>query len=266
MVALLHPMPVTLTIVAAVLFALVAERGVPPSITLLQIVLVVAASQIAIAVYNDVCDLELDRWTHPERPLPRGLLSSRSALIIVGFCSAAAVALAASNGPVSIVLVGLGTGAGLLYSAALKRTVWSWVPFAVAFPLLPVWVFVAIQRTLPALWTFLIIGIPVATAIHLADSLPDIEQDRAYGIRSLACCLGCRWTGWICWLSLALAVVEVVALSPLARTPTFALAGVCLCSLLLALAITRGPTRLFHRYLIALAALALSTGWIGAAQ
>ena len=33
---------------------------------------------------------------------------------------------------------------GFLYSARLKRTGWSWLPYAVAYPIVPLWVWVSL--------------------------------------------------------------------------------------------------------------------------
>ena len=88
------------------------------------------------------------------------------------------------------ILVLLGLGAGWAYDLWLKPTPLSFLPFAIAFPLLPAWVGLVAGRPLPSLAWLFIAGVPLATAIHLADSLPDVELDRAAGLRTLAVQLG----------------------------------------------------------------------------
>jgi len=52
----------------------------------------------------------------------------------------------------------LGLAAGWAYDLGLKRTPLSFLPFAVAFPLLPIWVGLVAGRALPGLLTFFVVG------------------------------------------------------------------------------------------------------------
>ena len=75
--------------------------------------------------------------------------------------------------------------AALAYDIGLKRTVWSWLPYAVAFGLLPVVVWlVSPQDGLPPTWLVLA-GALLGVGAHGANVLPDYDRDRASGVLGL---------------------------------------------------------------------------------
>jgi 4-hydroxybenzoate polyprenyltransferase len=111
-------------------------------------------------------------------------------LAIAVACGLIAVALALALSPLAAALAALGIGIGWVYDLAAKPTPFSVLPFALAFPLLPVWAGVAagyFPRSVPAVF---LAGAPVAAAIHLADAIPDAESDAAAGSRTLAVAIG----------------------------------------------------------------------------
>jgi hypothetical protein len=68
-------------------------------------------------------------------------------------------------GPWVAALVAFGTGAGLAYNAWFKRSVWTWLPFAVGLPTLPVCAFLVVDRFDPRLGLLYPIGLPLVLAI-----------------------------------------------------------------------------------------------------
>src|SRR5436309_14722226 len=76
-----HPIPVLFHIIAVTIFALLAAW---PHFIWSVIVLVIAAHaamQVSIAMLNDYCDRGTDTQSNPEKPIPRGLIQPREALI-----------------------------------------------------------------------------------------------------------------------------------------------------------------------------------------
>jgi 4-hydroxybenzoate polyprenyltransferase len=115
-----------------------------------------------------------------------------------------------------------GFAAGWAYDLWLSATPLSFLPFAVAFPLLPTWVGLVAGRPLANFAWLIIAGALMAIAIHLGDSLPDIVSDRAAGSRNLAVTLGSDRTirAIIAFLLLgALAVVASLASRPVVAVP-----------------------------------------------
>ena len=84
-------------------------------------------------------------------------------------------------------LIGLaGLLCGLLYDVYFKRTPLSWLPYTVAFPLLPTWVFVSAEAWSAMLWWVFPLAAGLGLALHLANQEPDIAGDRATGVYGFA--------------------------------------------------------------------------------
>jgi 4-hydroxybenzoate polyprenyltransferase len=260
LVALFHPLPVLITVAAAAGFALAATHGEVPGDRLGWFLGSVLLTQLAISVHNDYCDRELDAVAKPERALPRGAVAPGAALGLAVALLAAGLALSWPLGPAALGLGALGTGAGLLYSAGLKRTIWSWAPFWVGFPTLALWAFAATGRLRPDLWSVYLVGLPLVLAVHLADTLPDVVVDRAAGVRGLAHRLGPAGAQRSCWL--ALLAAQLLAL--LARPGGPALGAAWLASLagLAAAVATRRDLARGHWLAVAAGALALALDWL----
>jgi 4-hydroxybenzoate polyprenyltransferase len=188
---LLHPVPSLLTTAAAVAFAMIFGLLVrdPKVGWIIAIMLLV---QFSISALNDWADADLDAHTGRRRPIPLGLVPARSALIVAIACAAGALlgSVVSGFGLVAFLMVALGLASGWAYDLRLKRTPLSVLPFALAFPLLPLWTAVVAGRSLGSVSLVLLGGIPLAAAIHLADAIPDREADRGAGVNSLAVALG----------------------------------------------------------------------------
>jgi 4-hydroxybenzoate polyprenyltransferase len=260
LLALFHPLPVLITVAAAAGFALAAAHGDLPADRLGWFLGSVLLTQLAISVHNDYCDRGLDAVAKPDRALPRGSLAPTTALGLATLLLAAGLALSWPLGPAALALGALGTGAGLLYSAGLKRTIWSWAPFWVGFPTLALWAFAAAERLRPDLWSVYLVGLPLVLAIHLADTLPDVASDRAAGVRGLAHRLGPTATQRASWLALLVGLV----LAQLARPGGPALSAAWLASLvgLVAAMILRRDLARGHWLAVAAGALALGLDWL----
>jgi len=260
LVALFPPLPVLITAAAAAGFALAAAHGDVPADRLVWFLGSVLLTQLAISVHNDYCDRELDAVAKPGRALPRGAVAPGTALGLAVALLVAGLALSWPLGPAALGLGALGTGAGLLYSAGLKRTRWSWAPFWVGFPTLALWAFAATERLRPDLWSVYLVGLPLVLAVHLADTLPDVAVDRAAGVRGLAHRLGPAAAQRASWL--ALLAAQLLAL--LARPGGPALSAAWLASLagLVAAVAARSDLARGHWLAVAAAALALGLDWL----
>ncbi len=225
-----------------------------------MMLLIVALSQIAIAVYNDLCDMDLDIRSKATRPLVSGRVTPGVAIGIVAVSAIAALDVAFRLGVVSGILVSIGILAGLSYSRLFKRTALSWLPFAVAFPVLPAWVVVVVGAPTPRLWILALLGPPLAIAIHLSDSLPDIEEDRRLGSGGIAVRLGPRWSMRFCRGLLVAAGLISVALAPLEPRPIYAVVGGA--TALTVVFLTRRTDSCLTRNVVALSAILVGLGWL----
>jgi 4-hydroxybenzoate polyprenyltransferase len=187
----LHPVPSVLTTVAAVAFAAIFGIALAdPKIG--WIIAIMLLVQFSISALNDWADADLDAKAGRHRPIPLRVISPRTALFVALACAAGALLSSAASGfgLAAFLLVVVGLATGWAYDLGLKRTPLSVLPFAIAFPLLPLWVGIVAGRPLGLLSPVLLGGIPLAGAIHLADAIPDRDADHAAGIHSLAVALG----------------------------------------------------------------------------
>ena len=254
----LHLRAIPVVLGAALVFVWVASRGGPPSSTGLFVVSLLL-TQIAIAFHNNWCDRDLDAATKPWRLIPRGSLGAVSAHRIGWTLFVIGLAVAVPLGPFVVLAIAVGTGCGFVYDAGLKRTIWSFAPFCVALPTLPVAAFLVAGRGDALLAVAYLVGAPLVVAIHLADALPDIAHDRAFGLRTLAVRLGTRRAYLACWAGVAAAAGLALAFWPTGGRPG-PLFAASIGGLALGVAVAQWPR--VHRVIIPIAAVALATDWL----
>ena len=179
-VRLVHPFPSLLVTAVTVAMAFAADRS-PETGVLLQLGLGMLLYQFAIGAANDVVDLADDAETKPWKPLVRGDLRTDQATRFAVLVALAGLALTFSLPLVPWLLGVGGLLCGLAYDFGLKRTRLSWLPLSVALPLVPAWVFTALDAWDPLLWWLFPAGITAGLAVHLANELPDAAEGPAHG-------------------------------------------------------------------------------------
>ena len=196
-----HLVPVIVVELATLGFAAIAWGGVPPPRLLLPLLLGMLGGQLAIGATNELADLPFDAVAKPDKPLPSGDVSLRGAraMAIAGLAMMSACGL--WLGLPAFALLALGTGLGVAYDLWLKRTVWSWLPYLLALPLLPVWVFLALGRPEPRLLLLYPLGALATVGVHFAQALPDVASDRASGQQTPTSRLGSRSAFALAWLA-----------------------------------------------------------------
>ena len=209
---IIHPFPVGLNVAATAALAGIAVDGVPAAADLARLTVAMFCVQAAIGASNDYCDRDLDAITKPYKPIVRGLVEPRVALLLAALLALVAGALTATFGPLSFAVGACGLLAGLAYNVRLKRSVLSPLPFMVALPALPFWVWISLDQFANELWWLVAFGPLIGLSVHLANTAPDLEQDRQAGVRGLAHMLGIERTLAIAWGSFAAALILAVAL------------------------------------------------------
>ncbi|MDQ3657912.1 MAG: UbiA family prenyltransferase [Chloroflexota bacterium] len=209
-----HAVPIVVVMSATAAFALIAARGWPGTGPMTWLLLAMFGGQLAIGAVNELVDADLDALTKPDKPIPAGLVSRRGAwTVAIGGCLAMAIFSLRFDVPVFLVCA-LGTGVGVAYSVWFKRTVWSWIPYLIALPLLPIWVWLALSEVDPGLYAIYPIGAAAVIAVQIAQSIPDVEADAQGNVRTLAVALGSTYARLACWGALGLAAVLAAALAP----------------------------------------------------
>lgn len=254
-----HPLPsVAVTALAAGLAAL---AGLPPGLVIL-VTAAVFTGQLSIGWSNDFLDAERDRAVNrTDKPVAAGAVTARAAGLATGVALTLTLVLSAAlgwpGGAVALVTV----LCGWVYNLGLKATVLSWLPYAVAFGLLPaIATLSATPSRWPAAWA-MTAGALLGVAAHLANVLPDLSQDASTGVRGLPHRLGAKGTA-LSGAGLLLAVSAVVVLGPGSQPGPWRWAGFGAAVLIAAAAATsayRDPSsRRFFLAIILIAVLDLA--------
>jgi len=151
-----------------------------------------ATGQATVGWTNDLHDSAADRAVgRANKPTVRGdlrpedlrlpILVSATLTLPLSFFAAGWIGGAAHIAAVA---------SALAYNFFLARTVWSWVPYAVSFALMPVFIAQASSLTLWPTIAVVLLSVLVGVTAHLLNAVPDIGIDRETGWGGLAVSLG----------------------------------------------------------------------------
>ena len=207
-----HPGPT----VAVTLFAAALAAGVgSPGWTAAGVGLAVLAGQLSVGWSNDWIDAARDLAVgRSDKPVASGAVSGatvgRSAVVAALACVLLSFALGWRAGLTHVAAVAV----AWTYNARLKSSAWSWLPYAVSFGLLACVVTLALPgRSVPPAWAVAGAGL-LGVGAHLANVLPDLEDDAATGVRGLPHRLGRTRTSLLAPVVLLAATGLVVAGPP----------------------------------------------------
>ncbi len=193
-----------------------------------------ATLQGSIGALNDLHDAPADAGRQPPKPIPSGLVSpglARGVVVVlaaVGLVLAWIIGLAVLGLALAVLAIGYG------YDLLAKGTAWSWLPFALGVPILPVYAWFGAAGSVPPFFLALVpMAVLAGSALAIANARADRERDRAAGTDSIAVRLGdvAAWrVHLVTW-----AAVVVVGLAwliadgaPLLRAAVVAVVGVAL--------------------------------------
>jgi 4-hydroxybenzoate polyprenyltransferase len=266
-----HPIPVLFHIIAVTIFTLLAAW---PHFIWSVIVLVIAAHaamQVSIAMLNDYCDRRADALSKPEKPIPRGLILPREALIagllMIVIMLVLLIPLPLLALGISLCYLVLGQG----YNLGLKSTPLSGIVFALAMPLIPLYAFAGVGH-IPSIILWLVpAGFLLGIALNLANSLPDLEDDQAQGIRTLAVVLGVRRSFTACHVLIiacavmigVLSITGIVPANPWIIAPVLILTLLAVVGMILFFGSEKSlKSRKAYFYLVTLTCILLAGGWL----
>lgn len=245
-----HPEP---TVAVTALTVLLAVGAGATAGTTLLVTAAVFTGQLSIGWSNDLVDARRDKIVHrADKPVATGALAESTVRVALVVAVAACVVLSLLCGLRSgLTHLTLGVGSGWAYNLGLKRTRWSWLPYALAFGSLPAVVSQALSPPhLPPLW-LMAAGALLGVGAHLVNALPDLLDDEATGVRGLPHLLGRRLSQRLATAVLVVASA-VAVLGPGTRPPVWCWTGLA-AIVALALLGLRSPGRLAFHVTVAIA-------------
>jgi 4-hydroxybenzoate polyprenyltransferase len=175
-----HPEPAAA--VTTVSAALAASAGRTAG-GVVAVAVAVAAGQLSVGWCNDYVDRERDAASgRPDKPVARGDISPELARWAAGVALVAVVPLSLLSGWRATLVHCAAVGLAWAYDLGLKATAWSVVPYTIAFGLLPVFVVLGLPG---APWWAPLAGALLGAGAHFANTLPDLADDLATGVRGL---------------------------------------------------------------------------------
>lgn len=166
--------------------------------------------QLSIGISNDAIDAARDRAAgRSDKPLARGEVPVRVAASVAGVLAVASLLAPLPLGIPVTLAHAIAIAGGWVYNVGAKATVFSAVPYAVSFGLLPALATLARpEPALPAAWA-VAAGALLGVAAHIANALPDLDDDRATGVRGMPHRLGPRASTVVAGVALAGAAVAL---------------------------------------------------------
>lgn len=201
-----HPLPAAA--VTALVGLVTAARGADPD-TLGWVIASTAAGQASVGWSNDYLDREHDAGGgRGEKPLVSGEARPRTVLVLAMVALPLSLALSVPLGLRESGTMLLAVASAWAYNLGLKATALSWLPYAVSFGLAPSYIWLATGGIAPP-W-LVAGGALLGVAAHLLNVIPDLERDRATGVRGLPHRLGLRGSLLLACLILAAALALIL--------------------------------------------------------
>jgi 4-hydroxybenzoate polyprenyltransferase len=217
-----HPVPTAgVTVLTAVLAAAVGHSIESGAL----VVAAVFAGQLSIGWSNDAIDAERDaRSVRSDKPVATGAIPRATVAMASVAALLVTTGLSLATGLVAGAVHLLFVACGWAYNLGLKRTVFSFVPYAIGFAALPSYVVLALPGGASVPWWLATAGGLLGVGAHLVDVLPDVDADLATGIRGWPHRLGRRRAAIAAAVTLGGASV-LLTLAPPGRPSGAALAG-----------------------------------------
>jgi 4-hydroxybenzoate polyprenyltransferase len=184
------------------------------------------ALQASIGAVNDLVDAPRDAGRKPGKPIPSGLVLRPAAQAVAVVAAVAGLLLTVPSGASTVALAAIVLAIGYGYDLFAKGTAWSWLPFAIGIPLLPVYGWYGTTGELAPVFALLVpVAVVTGAALSIANTRADTERDTAAGIDSVAIRLGPD-RSWLVASGLLVAVATIAVVTLVAwRAPLAAVLG-----------------------------------------
>lgn len=250
-----HPGP---ALAVTVILALLGIAGGLEPWRVVALGVTMALNQASVGLSNDWIDADRDRVAgRADKPVARGDISPSMARNAAFVTAAAAIAVSILVGWAAAAIHLVFLASAWAYNLGLKRTIFSAAPYVVSFGLLPSIATLAAPAASFATVGATIAGALLGIAAHVANVLPDRDDDERTGVRGLAHRMGHRTAHVVMWTALLGASVAVA--SELGFDTPVAIVGLVVALVIAALGIALGlrgvSTRVLFRLVILAAVL-----------
>lgn len=228
-----HPIPCLVVASFAALFATASGNSWHTSLLIFFVVLL---QEISVGLSNDWLDYKKDVIAaRNEKPAVSGAVNVSE--LRAGALAAALLAQATSFifGPTAALVMFAMLVAGWSYNLGLKLNWTSFIPYAVGFGLIPIFVGQASTEPFWAQAWIVFASSLMGISAHFANALPDMEADKLTGVKSLPHVLGQKLSALAIAITALLATVLVVTQSS-NLVSLVAIAGLVLNTLIVGLA------------------------------
>lgn len=254
-----HLEPTLVVTAIMTMLAVTAGRGRGSAV----VGLAVLAGQLSVGWSNDWVDRDRDRATgRGDKPIVAGSVSARTVgtMAVVAALACVPLSLASGTRAGAAHLVGVASAWG--YNLGLKSTIFSVLPYVVAFGLLPAFVTWGLPGSPDPPWWATAAGALLGAGAHFANTLPDLADDVRTGVRGLPHRIGAAGSTFAAAAFLAAAVFVLALADAPAGTavtvlayPVAAAALCCACGV--AVAARTGRPRTGWQLTLVTAALAV---------
>ncbi|MDX6262689.1 MAG: hypothetical protein QOH84_4377 [Kribbellaceae bacterium] len=174
-----HPGP---TVAVTALVTVVAWSAGRSTSGCLLVAAAILTGHLSIGWSNDAIDAPRDTSVHRnDKPIVLGLVSRRTLWVGATLMAVACVPLSLASGLLAGLAHLVGVAAAWAYNLGLKSTRISWLPYAVAFGLLPSFVTLGTTDTWAPWWASAATAL-LGVGAHLANVVPDLADDLATGV------------------------------------------------------------------------------------
>jgi 4-hydroxybenzoate polyprenyltransferase len=182
-----HPLPAAAMTVALTAGAALTGRS---GAQCLLVLVTVLSGQLTVGWINDVVDRDRDRLVgRSDKPIARGWIGPRTVVVATAGATVALVPLSLANGTAAGIAHLAAVLSAWTYDLVLKRTVLSWLPYAVSFGLLPAFLSygglgIGMHGAPPTV-TITVLAALLGIGIHVLNVVPDLAEDERTGVRHL---------------------------------------------------------------------------------
>ena len=182
-----HPLPtVAMTIALTGAAALTGRSGVEVGL----VAATVLTGQLTVGWINDIVDRDRDRQVgRQDKPIAMGWVDPGTVVFAAAVATLLVVPLSIANGTAAGVAHLGAVLSAWLYNFWFKRTVLSWLPYAVSFGLLPAFLsYGGLGGGMhggPPTIAMTVLAALLGIGIHFLNTLPDLVEDKETGVTHL---------------------------------------------------------------------------------